>query len=233
VRGNEFGNEDLPGGGIEGGDYPEEEREHVYVPQLRHAGEHHRPQARGEDAEGGLGGDEDLAPIEPVGEHAGDRGEEDGGDELQGRDDPDGEPGVVGELGEHEPVLGDALHPRTDVGDERPDEPHAVVIEAQGRECAAQLFTTFRRISSASDSTWRSSRVREAGRRWIHWSRRLRVSRMYSAPSSESSMSTERRSRGSSVRSTKPSDSRNCTVRVIDGGRTCSRSARSPRLRGP
>src|SRR5699024_12819411 len=105
-----------------------------------------------------------------------------GGDEFLRVEDPAGETGLGCELGGDESVLGDALHPRTDVGDERPDEPHAVVIEAHGRECAAQLFTTFRRISSASDSTWRSSRVRDARRRWIHWSRRLRVSRTYSAP---------------------------------------------------
>ena len=52
-----------------------------------------------------------------VGEHTGDGRQQHDRQELQPGGDPEGT-GAAGE-GEHQPVLGDALHPRADVGDRR------------------------------------------------------------------------------------------------------------------
>ena len=47
--------------------------------------------------------------------------------ELQRHDDADGGGVVMGELGEHQPILGRALHPGADVGDEGAGGPDPIV----------------------------------------------------------------------------------------------------------
>ena len=56
--------------------------------------------------------------------------------ELQRHDDADGGGAVVGQPGQHEPVLRGALHPGADIRDERPGSPDAVVVAAQRAERA-------------------------------------------------------------------------------------------------
>ena len=51
--------------------------------------------------------------------------------ELERHDDAHGRRVAVRQLGEHEPVLGDALHPGSDVGDKRSAGPHPIVKGAQ------------------------------------------------------------------------------------------------------
>ena len=79
---------------------------------------------------------QELALVEVVGGQAGPGQEQKLRPELQRHDHADGRGVVMGELGEHQPVLRRALHPGADVGDERPGGPDPVVEDAQRPEDA-------------------------------------------------------------------------------------------------
>ena len=74
-----------------------------------------RPSDEADQAHGSLGADQQPALGQPVGEQPGERGQQQHRRELQAGGDADGDRGVVGEDGEDQPVLGDALHPGADV----------------------------------------------------------------------------------------------------------------------
>src|SRR5699024_5898295 len=131
-----------------------------------------------------------LALVHAVGEHPRERAEEQRRDELEGGDDPDRGPGLPREVGEHQPVLPDTLHPGTDVRHQGAGEPQPVVELAQRREHGAHWVVILLKISSAWDRVLRSSTLSAASRRESHWSRRRRVSVTYSRPSSVASTST-------------------------------------------
>ena len=90
---------------------------------------------RGQDGGHRLAQHEDLPLRETVRHHAGPRAEEQGRQELQGHGDADGGDGT-GEL-EHQPVLGDPLHPERNHGDEVPDREDAEVADLQRNEGVA------------------------------------------------------------------------------------------------
>src|SRR5690606_17839103 len=128
---------------------------------------------------------EQLAAVDAVGERAGPRGEEQRGRELERRRDADRDARVVRELGQDEPVLGDALHPRTDRGDEGAGHPPAVVAVLEGgKGLGHQLSTILFRTVVARARSSRSAGVSAASWRASQASRRRIVSRTSSRPAS-------------------------------------------------
>src|SRR5262249_41129650 len=90
----------------------------------------------GEGANRRLGGDEEPALVEMVGRVAGQGQQQELRPELQRHDQADRKCVVVGELGEHQPVLARPLHPGADVGDEGAGRPDPIVVPFQGPEDA-------------------------------------------------------------------------------------------------
>ncbi len=79
----------------------------------------------------------------------------------------DGGSVVVGELGEHQPVLGRPLHPGADVGDEGAGDPDPIVEASQGPEDARKWSrsSTLRRIAAVEAAELpRRNRARSAER---------------------------------------------------------------------
>ncbi len=97
------------------------------MPQPDQAGDDEKAEAEREQSHGGLGADEQLAPVEMIGGMAGERQQQDLRSELQPHHDADRGGIVLGQLGQHDPVLRGALHPAADIGDERADGPDPVV----------------------------------------------------------------------------------------------------------
>ena len=135
---DQFRDESLAHRRIEGGGAAEQEGEDVDVPELDGAGDGQEPQDQGETAHGRLGGDEELALVEMVGGDAGPGQQQELRSELQGHDQADRRSVVIGELGEHQPVLAGPLHPGADVGDEGPGCPDPIVEPSQGPEDARE-----------------------------------------------------------------------------------------------
>ncbi len=98
------------------------------MPQLRDAHDDDDAEPESKCAHDGLSDDEHLSHVDAVGDDAGPRHEDQHRAKLQRHGDPDGRGVMVGELGEHDPVLGGALHPRADVGREGTDEPNQIVV---------------------------------------------------------------------------------------------------------
>ena len=106
--------ERLPGGVVEDGDQAEDEGDQVDVPDLHMAAEGEHGEGEAGQAHGGLGEQQQLALGEAVGDDAAVEPEEQHRQELQRGGDAD-RGGGAGEA-EHQPVLGDALHPGAGVG---------------------------------------------------------------------------------------------------------------------
>ena len=136
LGGHHPGHEGLAGGGVVGGGDAGEEGGQVDVPQVGGAGQDVDGEDGGDQAHGALGEDEELALIDPVGDEASMGGQQQHGEELQGRGQAGGGGGVVGEDAQHQPVLRHALHPGPGVGHEGGQEPDPVVVESQGGEDA-------------------------------------------------------------------------------------------------
>ena len=83
-----------------------------------------------------------------VGRETGQRQEEDLRCELERHDRADRGRIVVGQLGEDEPVLGGALHPRADVGHDRSARPGPIVEAPQRTERAAHLLVAPSRVKT-------------------------------------------------------------------------------------
>ena len=140
LGGHHPGHEGLASRSVVGGGEAPEEGGQVDVPQARGAGQDVDGDDGGDQAHGALGEDEEPALVDPVGDEAGVGGEQEHGEELQGRGQAGGGGGVVGEDAQHQPVLGHALHPGPGVGNEGGEEPDPVVVESQGGEDAAAGF---------------------------------------------------------------------------------------------
>ena len=136
LGGHHPGHEGLAGRSVVGGGEAPEEGGQVDVPQARGAGQDVDGDDGGDQAHGALGEDEELALVDPVGDESGVGGEQEHGEELQGRGQAGGGGGVVGEDAQHQPVLRHALHPGPGVGHEGGQEPDPVVVESQGGEDA-------------------------------------------------------------------------------------------------
>ena len=132
-----LGDERLAGRGVEGRADAEDEGQHVDVPHLddtRH-GDHAQDQRGGRHRQLR---ELEQAPLgEPVGDDAGVRREQQHGQELQAGGDAESRAAAVGEL-QHQPVLGDTLHPGTGVADDAADGVLAVVRVAQRLERGTQ-----------------------------------------------------------------------------------------------
>ena len=112
ARAHELVDEDLAGRLVQHGDQAQDQGDHVDVPDLDPLAERQHGEDRRQHRGHGLAQHEDLPLREAVRHHAGPRAEEQRGKELQRHGDADGGDGT-GEL-EHQPVLGDPLHPERD-----------------------------------------------------------------------------------------------------------------------
>ncbi len=131
---DQFRDEGLPDGGVQGRDHPEHQGERVDVPELRRARDHQDAQPRAQQRHGGLGQHQEPLAVETIGDQSGHGCQEELRAQLQGHRDPH-RPGIVRrQVGEHQPVLGGALHPGANVGNKGADEPDPVVQDVQGFE---------------------------------------------------------------------------------------------------
>ena len=136
VIADQFRDEGLTHRRIERRRAAEQEGEDVDVPELDDAGDGEDPQRQGESAHRRLRGDQELALIEMVGGEARPWQQQQLRPELQRHDQADGRSVVMGELGEHQPVLGRPLHPGADIGDEGAGDPDPIVETSQRPEDA-------------------------------------------------------------------------------------------------
>ncbi len=83
----------------------------IDVPELGLAGEQECAHAEGERALAGLRPHQHAASVEAIRDQPRDRHEQQDRPELQRHRDAEGRRVVVGQLGQHDPVLGGALHP--------------------------------------------------------------------------------------------------------------------------
>jgi hypothetical protein len=88
-----------------------------------------------------------------IGSKAGEGQQEKMRAELERHDHPDRGRIVVSQLREHEPILGRALHPRSDVGDDRTAGPHPVIEAVQRAESAFHRAAPEAAISALKELT--------------------------------------------------------------------------------
>lgn len=129
VLADHFGDEGLPGGVVEDGDQAEDEGDQVDVPDLHVPAQREPGEGQAGEAHGGLGEQQQLALGEAVGDDTAVEPEEQHRQELQRGGDAD-RGGRAGEA-EHQPVLGDALHPGARVGHHLAGGEEAVVAYSQ------------------------------------------------------------------------------------------------------
>ena len=211
---------------------PKTKAMHVDVPRLGDAGDGEDAEHRGGRRHDDLRHHHHRALGEAIGDHAGDRREQQDRQELQPGRQAEGA-GAAGE-GEHEPVLGDALHPRARCW--RP---------ASRRRTAGSC-------GSAARRTWTSRFAGHAVEKWRDRAQQVDVRRVevgevqgqpgVAAPAvlvehcpglSVRPTTTWRPSVSWAARVTRPASWRQLTVRVIDGGLTFSIAASSPMVRLP
>ena len=121
--------ERLAGRGVERCGGAEGEGDGVHMPGLGDSGDRQDTEKGGSRRHGDLRHHHHRSLGEAIGEDTGDRGEQQDRQELQTGRQAEGA-GTAGE-GEHEPVLGDALHPCPRVGDKRAGGEQAVVADPQ------------------------------------------------------------------------------------------------------
>ena len=131
LSGNQLPHERLACRGVERGDRSRDEGQGILVPQLSRSGHDDDADDQGHQADARLRRLQEPPARDPIGENACGGGEEDDRQKLQGRDHTNLGGVVVGEYGEHVPVLRDALQPRAGRGNEGRREPVAVVDVAQ------------------------------------------------------------------------------------------------------
>ncbi len=182
--------EALAGRGVEGRADPEDEGEHVDVPDLDGAGDREGTQQERGEGHHGLGDHQQALLGEAVGDQAGVRREEQRGQELEpGRDAE--RRAVVGGEQHDQPVLGHALHPGAGVRHDTARGVQAVVVVVQGAERGTQLMVAnLWRSGATSRRRARSSGVRSRSRCASQASRRRRSARRISRPLSVRSTST-------------------------------------------
>ncbi len=131
---HQLGNKGLPCGRVESRGAAQQECEHIDVPQLHKAGDREDTQGQPQRSHDDLGDHEELAPVEMVGGEAAERQHQQMRAELQRRDDTQGGGITVRQLGEHQPILGGALHPCAHVGHQSAAGPDAIVVAVQRAE---------------------------------------------------------------------------------------------------
>ena len=162
-----LGDEALPGRVVERRADAEQERARRYTCQVCAT-----PVIASTPSSGDAAGQPELGQLEhgtlgePVRDQPADRGQQQHRQELQRGRDADRDTGAVGQL-QHEPVLGDPLHPGADVRDERAGHPDPVVANRQRGEHPRTRLSGGRAPGGSS----RSHRSRR------RWSRRPRPRR--------------------------------------------------------
>jgi len=135
---DQFRDESLAHRRIESSGAAEQESEDADVPELDGPGDGQDPKDQGETSHRRLGGDEELALVEMVGGEAGPGQQQELRPELQGHHQADRRSVVIGELGEHQPVLPGPLYPGADVGDESAGCPDPIVESSKRPENAGK-----------------------------------------------------------------------------------------------
>ncbi|MBB6186741.1 hypothetical protein HDE77_001091 [Rhodanobacter sp. MP7CTX1] len=85
------------------------------MPQLDESSDGEDTQSQRQQTHGRLSGDQEFSPIEMIGRKASHGQQQQLRTELERHHDTDRGRVPVGELGEHDPVLGGALHPRANI----------------------------------------------------------------------------------------------------------------------
>ncbi len=124
---DQLGDEGVTRRRVERGDAAKQKREHVDVPQLNEPGDGENTQREGEGAHRRLGADQELSPVKMIGRKTGQGQQQEMRPELQRHHDAHGGRIVVGQLGEHEPALRDALHPCSHIGHDRAAGPDPII----------------------------------------------------------------------------------------------------------
>ncbi|MNL01836.1 hypothetical protein D3C87_1223210 [compost metagenome] len=127
---DDFGNESLAHGRIEGRHAAEQESKHIHMPQLHEAADAQQAQAQRQQSHGRLRAQQQFAPVEQIGRHARQGQQQQLRTELQGHDDADGAGIVLRQFAEHQPILRRALHPGADIRHEGAAGPDTVIGNA-------------------------------------------------------------------------------------------------------
>ena len=137
----------------------EEQREQVHLPQVGVPGRavperHEQPEHESEDPRRCLGDEEEAPLVDPVRHEPSPHTHHEHGQELQRRGDPHVQPGLtaVAQVADHQPGLGDALHPRPDHRDQLADDIEAVVADTERTEGRAHYSAEAAHSSSAKCS---------------------------------------------------------------------------------
>ncbi|MEA2912001.1 MAG: hypothetical protein QOJ15_4082 [Bradyrhizobium sp.] len=117
----------------------EQECKHIDLPQLDQPGDGEDTEAKREHSHRRLGREQELAPVEVIGGKSGQGQQEKMGAGLQGQHHAHGCCVVVGQLRQHEPALGDALHPRSYIGHQRASGPQPIIETPQRTKNALHL----------------------------------------------------------------------------------------------
>ena len=128
---HQLGDEAVPRRRIEGHAAAQQEAEHIDMPELHMAADRGDAEQHGDHAEAGLDGDEQLAPVDMIGKRSRDCHQQQLRQKLERRDQADGARAVIGEFGQHQPVLRGALHPGADVRKEAGTHPEPEVPVGQ------------------------------------------------------------------------------------------------------
>jgi hypothetical protein len=128
---DQLGNESVTRRRVERRDAAKQKRKRVYLPKLHEPGDGENTEAEGEGAHCRLRADQELSPVEMIGRKTGQGQQQKMRPELQRHHHADGGRVVVGQLREHEPALGNALHPCAHIGHDRPASPQPIIESFQ------------------------------------------------------------------------------------------------------
>ncbi len=133
---DQVGDECLARRRVERGRAAKQKREQIDMPQLDKPGDGEQAKAEREQAHGALRDQQQFSPVEMIGGKAGPWQKQDLRRELQRHHHAHGGRIVVGQLGQHHPILGGALHPGPDIGHDGAAGPDPVVEAGQRTERA-------------------------------------------------------------------------------------------------
>ena len=124
-------------GTVKGGDDAQQQGQPVNLIERLTAREGHDAQHKRQKGRRGLRDQEEFAAVPMVCDIAGDRQKNQLRRELHGGGDADGRGVMLCEHGQHQPVLGDPLHPGANIGYEGAHRPKPVVVDLERPEHAA------------------------------------------------------------------------------------------------
>ncbi len=168
-RGHHLRSKGLPGWRIHGSGDTLQEGQQVHLPQRDPAADDQNRQRGARQRQGPLTEQEQSPFGDAVGEGPGPRRGQ-GRQELQTGDQPQRHGGVVGEDGEHQPILSNPRHPGAGVGNQSTHPEQAVVAQSKRGEHGDPIYRSgpdcnrTQRISTRFNSSvaWRSSALSSA-----------------------------------------------------------------------